>query len=391
VVVKVVNHLSFGITIHWHGIASFNAADGVGKTRLALQVAAELLDQFADGVFFVALAPVIDAELVVPTIMQTLSISQAGTQPPLALLKAVLRDKHLLLDNFEQVGEAAVVVAELLAACPKLKALATSRATLHVQAEREFSVPPLSLPDLKRLPDLEALSQYEAVALFIQRAQTVKADFAVTNANAPAVAGICVRLDGLPLAIELAAARAKFFAPQALLARLEQGLALLTGGARDLPARQQTLRGAITWSYELLSPAEQQLFRRLSVFVGGCTLDAAEVVCRSAGEREADVLDGLLSLVDKSLLRQEESAEDEPRFWMLQLLRGFGLETLASARESELTRQAHTEYFLALAEEAAPHLRAALSFLLEQGINDALNMRGEADKQERTSNSAGDS
>jgi predicted ATPase/transcriptional regulator with XRE-family HTH domain len=354
---------------------------GVGKTRLALHVAAELVDLFTDGVFFVALAPVIDAELVVPTILQTLSISQAGTQPPLALLKAVLRDKHLLLllDNFEQVGEAAVVVAELLAACPKLTVLVTSRAMLHVQAEREFSVPPLSLPDLKHLPDLEALSQYEAVALFIQRAQTVKADFAVTNANAPAVAGICVRLDGLPLAIELAAARAKFFAPQALLPRLEQALALLTGGARDLPARQQTLRGAITWSYDLLSPAEQQLFRRLSIFVDGCTLDAAEVVCRAAG-----VLDGLLSLVDKSLLRQEESAEGEPRFWMLQLLREFGLETLASAGENELTRQAHMEYFLALAEEAAPHLRgseqvrwfarlerehenlrAALSFLLE--------------------------
>jgi tetratricopeptide (TPR) repeat protein len=247
------------------------------------------------------------------------------------------------------------------------------------------------------LPDLEALSQYEAVALFIQRAQTVKADFAVTTANAPAVAGICVRLDGLPLAIELAAARAKFFAPQALLARLEQALALLTGGARDLPARQQTLRGAITWSYDLLSPAEQQLFRRLSVFVDGCTLDTAEVVCRKAGEREADVLDGLLSLVDKSLLRQEESAEGEPRFWMLQLLREFGLEILTSAGESELTRQAHAEYFLALAEEAAPHLRgseqvrlfarlerehenlrAALSFLLEQARRQAGILQGRA-------------
>jgi predicted ATPase len=359
---------------------------GVGKTRLALQVAAELLDQFADGVFFVALAPVIDAELVVPTILQALSISQAGTQPPLALLKTVLRDKHLLLllDNFEQVEEAAVVVAELLAACPQLKALVTSRATLHVQAEREFSVPPLSLPDLKQLPDLGVLSQYEAVALFIQRAQTVKTDFAVTNANGSAIAGICVRLDGLPLAIELAAARAKFFAPQTLLTRLDQGLALLTGGARDLPARQQTLRGAITWSYDLLSPAEQQLFRSLSVFVDGCTLDTAEKVCRQVDEREVNVLDGLLSLVDKSLLRQEESAEGEPRFWMLQLLREFGLEMLTSVGERELMRQAHAEYFLALAEEAAPHLRgieqvrwsgrlerehenlrAALSFLLE--------------------------
>ncbi len=178
----------------------------------------------------------------------------------------------------------------------------------------------------------------------------------MTNANAPAVAGICARLDGLPLAIELAAARAKFFAPSALLSRLEQGLAVLTGGARDLPARQQTLRGAIAWSYDLLTPEEQQLFRRLAVFVNGCTWEAAEVVCRAAGELAGDVLDGLLSLVDKSLLRQQESAEGEPRFWMLQLLREFGLEALASAGETELTRQAHAAYYLALAEEAEPEL-----------------------------------
>jgi tetratricopeptide (TPR) repeat protein len=197
------------------------------------------------------------------------------------------------------------------------------------------------------------------VALFIQRAQAVKADFAVTNANAPAVAGICARLDGLPLAIELAAARAKFFAPSALLSRLERALALLTGGARDLPLRQQTLRGTIAWSYDLLTPEEQQLFRRLSVFVNGCTWEAAEVVCQAAGELAGDVLDGLLSLVDKSMLRQEASAAGEPRFWMLQLLREFGLEALTSIGETELTRQAHTDYFLALADEAEPELGRA--------------------------------
>ncbi len=333
---------------------------GIGKTRLGLQVAAELADQYPDGVFLVSLAPVSESAQVVPAITQTLGISEAGGQPLLALLKTALKDKHLLLllDNFEQVITAAVQVAELLTACPKLKIIVTSRVVLHVQTEHEFAVPPLSLPDPKRLPDLGALSQYEAVALFIQRAQAVKANFAVTNANAPAVAAICARLDGLPLAIELAAARAKFFAPSALLSRLEQGLAMLTGGARDLPVRQQTLQGTIAWSYDLLTPEQQQLFRRLAVFVNGCTWEAAEVVCRAAGELEGDVLDGLLSLVDKSLLRQEESAEGEPRFWMLQLLREFGLEALASAGETEPTRQAHAEYYLRLSEEAEPELRS---------------------------------
>ncbi len=342
-------------------LVTLTGPGGIGKTRLSLQVAAEGSEQFADGVFFVALAPVSDAELVVPTIMQTLSIKEVGGQSPLGQLKAGLKDKQmlLLLDNFEQVVDAAVVVAELLVACPKLKIMVTSRVVLHVQAEREYAVPSLSLPDPKHLPDLVALSQYEAVALFIERAQAVKADFAVTNANAPAVAGICARLDGLPLAIELAAARAKFFAPQALLSRLEQGLALLIGGARDLPARQQTLRGAIAWSYDLLSPEEKALFRRLSVFVDGWTWEAVEVVCRAAGELEADILDSLLLLVDKSLLRQQESTEGEPRFWMLQLLREFGQEALMNAGESELMRRAHAEYFLALAEQAEPHLKGA--------------------------------
>jgi predicted ATPase/class 3 adenylate cyclase len=340
-------------------LVTLTGAGGMGKTRLALQVAAELVEQFADGVFIVALAPVSDAELVVPTVMQTLSIKEAGGHSPLASLKTALMDKQmlLLLDNFEQVITSAVQVAELLVACPKLKIMVTSRVVLHVQAEREFAVPPLSLPNPKRLPDLVALSQYEAVALFIKRAQAVKSDFAVTNANAPAVAAICARLDGMPLAIELAAARAKFFAPQALLARLEQGLALLVGGSRDLPARLQTLRGAIAWSYDLLSAQEQSLFRRLSVFVDGCTIEVAEVVCPAAGELEVDMVDGLLSLVDKSLLRQQESTEGEPRFRMLQLLREFGLERLNTAGEAVVTRRAHAHFFLTLAEQAEPKLR----------------------------------
>ncbi len=334
---------------------------GVGKTRLGLQVGAELSDQFADGVFAVFLAPVSDPDLVVSALIQTLEVTDLGTQPPLTLLKGALKDKHLLLllDNFEQVVEAALMVADLLAACPRLKVLVTSRVVLHVRAEREFAVPPLSLPNLKRLPELVALAQYEAVALFIERALAVKPDFVVTNANAPAVAGICARLDGLPLAIELAAARVKYFPPQTLLARLEQGLAVLVGGARDLPLRQQTLRGALAWSYDLLAPEEQALFRRFLVFVDGCTMEAAEVVCTAAVALQGDILEGLASLVDKSLLRQEEQAGGEARFWMLQTIREYGLEALATSGELEAIREAHANYYLALAEEAEPHLRGA--------------------------------
>jgi predicted ATPase/class 3 adenylate cyclase/DNA-binding XRE family transcriptional regulator len=334
---------------------------GVGKTRLSLQVAAELSELFADGVFLVPLAPVSDPEQVVPAIAQTLSIGEVGDQPLLALVKSVLKEKHilLLLDNFEQVSDAALQIADLLSACPKLKVLVTSRVALHVRAEQEFAVLPFSVPNSKRLPDLDTLEQYESVALFIARAQAVKPDFKVTNANVPAVAGICARLDGLPLAIELAAARVKYYQPQALLERLEQGLGLLSGGARDLPARQRTLRGAIAWSYDLLSPQEQALFRRLAVFVDGCTEEAAAEVCFAVGELVDDVLETLLSLVDKSLLRQvewEEGEASEPRFWMLQVLREFGLECLTNAEELDTTRTAHALYFLARAEEAEPYL-----------------------------------
>src|SRR5579859_7887762 len=268
-------------------LLTLTGTGGVGKTRLGLQVAAELSDLFEDGVFLAPLAPVSAPEQVLLTIAQTLSIGEYSDQPLFSLLQSALKEKHLLLllDNFEQVATAAVVVAELLTACPRLKVLVTSRVALHVRAEQEFAVPPLALPRLtsKQLPDIAALSQYEAVALFIARAQAVKPDFQVNNANAPAVAGICARLDGLPLAIELAAARIKHFPPHTLLARLEQGLGILSGGARDLPARQQTLRGAMAWSYDLLSPEEQQLFRRFAVFVDGAAIEAAEQVCQAAG------------------------------------------------------------------------------------------------------------
>jgi predicted ATPase/class 3 adenylate cyclase len=341
-------------------LITLTGTGGVGKTRLGLHVAAELSDDFTDGVFVVALAPVNDPTQVIPAIAQTLAISEASERPLFTLLQAFLKEKQLLLllDNFEQVGDAAVMLADLLAACPRLKVVVTSRMGLHVRAEHEFVVPPLSVPTLKHLPDLKALSHYEAVTLFIERAQAMKPDFSVTNANAPAVAAICAHLDGLPLAIELAAARVKHFSPHTLLARLEQGLSVLSGGARDLPARQQTLRGAIAWSYDLLSPEEQKLFRHLAVFVDGWSLEASEAICMARGGLAEDMLEGMASLVDKSLLRQEEQAAGETRFWMLQTLREFGLEQLTRSEELEVTRQAHAEYYLQLAEEAQPSLQA---------------------------------
>lgn len=368
-------------------LLTLTGTGGVGKTRLSLQVAAELSEVFADGVFLVPLAPVSNPQMVVPTIAQTLAIGEAGDQPLFSFVKSVLKEKHLLLllDNFEQVSDASFQIAELISACPKLKVMVTSRMGLHVQAEREFAVPPLSLPNLKHLPDSVALSQYEAVALFIERAQVARPDFQVTNANAPVVAGICARLDGLPLAIELAAARIKHFSTQTLLSRLEQGLAILSGGARDLPTRHQTLQATIAWSYELLSPEERKLFRRFAVFVDGCTWEAAEEVCLADDGLKEDILEGLSSLVDKSLLRQEERVEGETRFWMLQTLRDFGRTCLTTTDELEAIRIAHALYYLRQAEEAEPHLRgtesgrwfarleqehenlrAALTFLLEQ-------------------------
>ncbi len=334
---------------------------GTGKTRLGLQVAAEVSDRFHEGVYFVNLAPITDPALVIPTIAQTLDLKETGGQPPLDQLKTFLHERQLLLvlDNFEQVASAAVYVADLLATCPKLKVIVTSRMVLHVQAEQEFAVPPLAVPDPKQLPNLVTLSQYEAVALFISRAQAARPEFQVTNANAPAVAEICARLDGLPLAIELAAARIKLLPPQALLARLDQRLALLTGGARDVPARQQTLRNTIEWSYQLLNEEEQRLFRRLSVFVGGWQLSAAEALCQEIGQADLDVLNNLLALLDNSLIQSSEEGAEEPRFLTLQTMREFGLERLAASGELERTRMAHAHYFLALAEQAEPELHGS--------------------------------
>jgi predicted ATPase/tRNA A-37 threonylcarbamoyl transferase component Bud32 len=339
-------------------LVTLTGPGGVGKTRLSIHVAARLSRQFSDGVFLVSLAPVSDPALVAPAIAEALGIGKVSNQSPFTLLQAAFKEKQflLLLDNFEQVIDAASVVAELLAACPDLKVMVTSRVMLHVRGEYEFAVLPLTLPDLTHLPDVHTLAQCEAIALFVQRAQEVRLNFQLTSANASSVAAICTRLDGLPLAIELAAARCKHFPLPTLLARLEQGLAVLAGGARDLPDRQKTLRNTLAWSYNLLEPAEQQIFRRLAVCVGGCSLEAAEVVGTAAGTLAGDILDMLSSLVDKSLLRQEDYGETDLRFQMLHVLREFGLECLDEAGETEITRTAHATYFLALVEQAEPHL-----------------------------------
>jgi predicted ATPase/class 3 adenylate cyclase len=283
-------------------LLTLTGAGGIGKTRLGLQVAAELVGHYEHGVFFVPLGAIREPSLVGSNMAEVLGVRESAGRPLLETLRDYLRDKHmlLLLDNFEQVLDAAPLVAELLAACPRLKVLVTSRAVLHLYGEHDFPVPPLMLPEREPLPPLEQLMQSEAVRLFVERGQAVRPDFALTRENAPAVAEICHRLDGLPLAIELAAAQVRLLSPHAMLARLERRLALLTGGARDLPARQQTLRDTIAWSYDLLDESEQSLFERLGVFVGGCTLEAAETVCTAGDSPRPHVLDGIASLVASS-------------------------------------------------------------------------------------------
>jgi len=295
--------------------------------------------------------------LVASAILRSLAVPEAAGTPRFATLKGHLRDKQLLLvlDNFEQVTAAAPLAAELLGVCPRLKILATSRALLQVRAERSFAVPPLTLPDPQHLPPPEMLSQYGAVALFIERAAEAQPGFVVTHENASAVAEVCNHLDGLPLAIELAAARIGFLPPRAMLARMAEGLDLLTGGSRDLPAHQQTLRSTIAWSYDLLNEAERTLFRRLSVFIGG-TLDAAAAVCDPLRELNCGVLDGLGSLVNKSLVRLDATEDVEPRFSMLDTIHEFAREQLTASGElADVTRR-HAEFFMAFAERADPEL-----------------------------------
>jgi predicted ATPase len=325
---------------------------GIGKTRIALQSAAELIDRFRDGVYFVDLAPLRDPVLVPEAIAQTVGLRETGNQLVFDELKDQLRQKKmlLLLDNFEQVTAAAPLVGELLRDCPLLNLLVTSREALHLRGEQVFPLPPLDLPriDLKLLA-IEQFTQFEAVRLFIERAQAVQPDFTVTNENAPAIAEICARLDGLPLAIELAAARTRLLPPKALLERLESRLKLLRGGARDLPARQQTLRDTIEWGYELLDAGEQRLFELLSVFSGGCTLEAVEAVAEGIElfvDLNVDILDGLASLIDKSMLRQVEHTRGAPRLLMLETIREYAAEMLGENPEfREAATRRHAVYF----------------------------------------------
>ncbi len=331
---------------------------GIGKTRLAVQVAGGLIEHFPGGSHFVSLSSLSDPGLIASVIVQTLGIREGGGQSPLEILKQHLRDSRrapmlLLLDNFEHLMQAAPTVAEILAMGPHLKIMVTSRAALHVSGEYEFPVPPLALPDSRSMPSVEVLSQSPAVALFVQRAVAVKPDFEINRENALAVSEICASLDGLPLAIELAAARVKVLSPSSMRARLSSRLQLLTGGARDMPHRQQTLRATIDWSYDLLSMAEQKLFRRLSVFVGGCNLEGAEAVCDTKADLDLDLLDGMTSIVDKSLVQQLEPASGESRFGMLQTIREYALEKLQASGEQASTKRAHAAYCLVLAEEAA--------------------------------------
>ncbi len=331
---------------------------GIGKTRLAVQVASGLVENFAGGTYFVPLSSLSDPGLIPSAIVQAMGIRESGGQSPLQILHENLQDSTrapilLFLDNFEHLMQAASMVAGLLAIGPNLKILVTSRAALHVYGEHEFPVPPLSMPDASASLTVSSLCQFPAIALFLQRAVAAKPDFELTRENSSAVAEICARLDGLPLAIELAAARVKVLSPSSMLTRLASRMQLLTGGSRDLPQRQQTLRAAMDWSYDLLTPSEQTLFRRLSVFVGGCNLEGVEAVCDAKGDLNLDLLDGMASMVDKSLVQQVDQPQGESRFVMLETIHEYALEKLEASGEKALTKRAHAAYCLVLAEEEA--------------------------------------
>jgi predicted ATPase/class 3 adenylate cyclase len=332
---------------------------GTGKTRLALHVATEVLTEYADGAFFVDLSSVFDPTLAPSAVAGALGVPEVAGRTIMECLKDHLRDRELLLiiDNFEQVTEAAPMAEDLLTSAPKLKVVVTSRAVLGLRGEQEYLVPPLEQPDPERLPDLATFRQIEAVRLFIERAVAVSPRFRVTEESAPAVAKITARLDGLPLAIELAASRTKLLSPEQLLVRLEQRLPILTSRARTLPQRQRTLRDAIAWSHDLLDEAERRLFAQLSVFTGGWTLESAEAVC-DPGALGLDPLEGLTSLVDQSLVRRIDAEGGDPRFSMLETMREFGLEQLRSHGDFGDIVQSHADYFLDLALEAESHLTA---------------------------------
>jgi non-specific serine/threonine protein kinase len=324
-----------------------------------MQVASQVLNQFNDGVYFVELAPIRDSRFVPSTIAQVFDIGEAGSRSVVENLKNYLEDKQLLLvlDNYEQIIETAPLVGDLLSAAPGLKVIVTSRQVLRVYGEQEYLVPPLTVPDLGSMNGFTVLSRCEAVELFRQRAQAVKPDFIITEGNVSAIAEICVHLDGLPLAIELAAARSKLMSPEMIRSRLESRFEMLTGGARDLPSRLQTLRGTIDWSYDLLGEDEKLLFSRLSVFQGGRTIEAAEAIC--APGVSIPVMEGLESLLNKSLLHQELGRGGEPRFLMLETIHEYAREKLEQSGDAENLQRKHAAYFARLAERAETELTGA--------------------------------
>jgi predicted ATPase/class 3 adenylate cyclase len=336
-------------------LVTLTGPGGTGKTRLALRAAGDLQSELEDGAFFVRLAGISDPELVTPTMAEVLGIPEDPGRPPIEMVieYAETKDLLLVLDNFEQVLSAADGVGEILENTDRVRALVTSREPLGLQGEHEYPVHPLKTPDLTDLPPPARLTEYEAVALFVERASAVDPGFQVTGDNAAAIAEICIRLDGLPLAIELAAARTRLLGPHALLARLERRLPLLAGGARDLPARQRTLRDAISWSHDLLDDRDRTVFASLSVFVGGFTLEAAEAVCQ--GEI-GDTFEGVGSLMNKSLLRQMDAIGGKPRFFMLETIREYAADQLADRGENEEVERRHAEHFVAQAEQAEPEL-----------------------------------
>lgn len=342
-------------------LVTLTGPGGCGKSRLAIQIGLEILPCFKDGVYMVRLEPISDTNLVIPAIGEVFNLHQTPESRPIGeMVREFLRGKQMLLilDNFEQVVEAAPRVSELLEACPELKCIVTSRTPLRLRAEHEIPVPPLNLPSVLKSDEFTNLSQYTAVELFIQRAQAVNPDFTITNANAPAVAEICIQLDGLPLAIELAAARIKLLTPQAMLTRLEHRLDLLTGGTRDLPARHRTLRSAIDWSFNLLNENEKKLLRRMSVFVDGCSLEAVEAVCDLDGDLTAYLDDSLESLINNNLVIQLRDDQNESRFGMLSTIHNYACERLSESDENEIVHQQHARFFLEFVTLVEPRIRS---------------------------------
>jgi predicted ATPase/DNA-binding CsgD family transcriptional regulator len=342
-------------------LVTLTGTGGIGKTHLALTLGNEVQEEFSHGVCFVSLSTIYDSEMVMPAIVQALGLPEGGDRSPLELLKTFLGDKEILLmlDNFEQMLLASPLLAELLSACPGLKLLVTSRALLHIGGEYAFPLPPLEIPDKRQISDCESLSQFASVALFVQRTQAMLPGFQLTDENAADIAAICTRLEGVPLAIELAVEQGKLMSPKLLLSRLEHPLEVLAGRRRDAPERQQTLLKTLEWNDDMLSPDELTLFQRLAVFVGGCSLPALEAVSAASGKVSISVLEGVRSLVDMSLVQYVVSEEGEPRLSILEMIRLYALQRLTENGELDRVRDAHADYYLALAVESESNMHGA--------------------------------